>query len=475
MDALPLFRRIVAHGERQGDRPALIARSESVGWKDFALRVAGTAEALKRRGLQPGDRVILSSANAPSLAIAYFGIHASGGTACPLPPDMPAPSVGDIAERLGSRFVVGDRDDLDALPLSITEQQGESGALAKPGSSTEADILFTSGTTGRPKGVVLTHANIAAAAQAIAGFVRNREDDLEAVPLPLSHSFGLGRLRSMAIIGNAMLIETGLSNVPGTFKRMLKARATGLALVPTGVEILRSTLGDHVGALADQLRYMEIGSAPMRAETREWLRDILPNTRIYHHYGLTEASRAAFLHLTDQAPPGSVGKPSPGYEIGIRTLGEGGGEILVRGPAVASRYLDDPCLTADRMTADGFRTGDIGRIDSEGWLFLEGRGDDMINVGGKKVNPAAVETALEALPGVAEAGCCGVEDAHGLLGQVVAAAIVIERDARPDISGALLAPHERPARVLIVDALPKTASGKLQRTRIGALFAAVDG
>ena len=139
-----------------------------------------------------------------------------------------------------------------------------------------ADLLYTTGTTGRKKGVVLTQASILATAQNISAFIGNGPDDVEVVPLPLSHSFGVGRLRCLAVTGNTLVLEPGVGSGAPLLKRILDTRATGLAMVPAGFDILRRVTGSVLGQAREHLRYIEIGSATMKPETRQWLMDLLP-------------------------------------------------------------------------------------------------------------------------------------------------------------------------------------------------------
>jgi long-chain acyl-CoA synthetase len=472
----PLHARLRAHAAARPTAPALRFGAAAFDFAALAGRIDGMTAALAGAGVRRGDRVLLMTDDPAAFAIGYFAVHAAGAVACPLAPDLPAERVAEIVERLGPRAAVGDAAiaGLRTLPAAAAYEASGNGAAAPLSPDDPADILFTSGTTGRPKAVCLSHGNIAAAAEAIADFMGNGADDREALPLPLSHSFGLGRLRSMAHVGNSLLLEKGLSRPAQLFRSMLTQGATGLALVPAGLEILRRSLGDHLATLAPTLRYLEIGSAPMRPELRDWLLAALPDTRICHHYGLTEASRAVFLDLRDREAQGSVGRPSLG--VGVDVVGADGaplprgqiGELVVRGAVVSTGYLDDPELTRRRMTPGGFRTGDVGYVDERGYVFLEGRLDEMINVGGKKVGPAEVEAALLTHPAVADAACAGRPDE--VLGEAVAAFVVagpgfVAEDVRRHVAERL-EPHKRPVEITSVRALPRTASGKLQRFRL---------
>jgi len=255
-------------------------------------------------------------------------------------------------------------------------------------------------------------------------------------------------------------------------KCILDTRATGLALVPAGFDILRRMTGDVLGQAREHLRYIEIGSAPMKPETRQWLTQLLPHTRICHHYGLTEASRAAFTEYHGDAhKPGTAGRAAPNVQIVVcdeagRELPAGeAGEVVVRGGMVMREYWKQPELTRQTLCAAGLKTGDIGYLDADGYLYLLGRRNDMINVGGRKVAPDEIEELLCQLEGVRDAGCVGEPDE--LLGECVKAYVVADRDiGRTEVVQFLRPRVEEckiPQAVERIDCIPRTASGKIQR------------
>ncbi len=367
------------------------------------------------------------------------------------------------------------------LPVSVANlaawcrvDEGEQLASPQCGLEDPADLIYTSGTTGRKKGVLLSHANLAHAALNINTFLGTCCDDLECMPLPLSHSFGLGRLRSMAQVGHTLLLQMGLRNPALALKQLLDARATGLALVPAGFHLILRMTKDRLGDARDHLRYIEIGSAAMRPETRQKLLELLPQTRICHHYGLTEASRAAFLEYhADRDHLASIGRPSPNVEMAVRD-GEGRevpdgqeGEISVRGGMVMRQYWKQPELTRDVLRGGWLRTGDRGFRDAGGYYYLTGREGDLVNVGGRKVSPEEVEQALNGHPAVVESACVGIADPQGIVGQCLKACVVLRNEVRDEQLIEWLRPRVEEYKIprvwQRVDTIAKTASGKIQR------------
>jgi long-chain acyl-CoA synthetase len=424
-----------------------------------------------------GDRVLIRGGNTPAIPVLYFAVHALGAVAAPVSPDTPDMMLAALAGDASASLAVVEKA-AGGMPCAVVSTA--EAAAAADGEEIEpvcrqdaiADLLYTTGTTGRKKGVVLTQANILAAARNIAAFVGDGPEDVEVVPLPLSHSFGLGRLRCLALTGHTLVLEPGVGTGARVVKRILDTRATGLAMVPAGFDILRRMTGDALGQARGHLRYIEIGSAPMQPETRQWLASLLPHTRICHHYGLTEASRAAFTEYHGDAhKPGTAGRAAPNVEISIRS--ESGrrlppgepGEVVVRGGMVMREYWNNPESTRETLSPEGLKTGDIGYLDADGYLFLIGRRGDLINVGGRKVAPEEIESLLCQMEGVRDAGCVGEPDE--LLGECVKAYLVADREIGRREVAAFLRPRleesKIPHTVERIASIPRTSSGKIQR------------
>ncbi len=469
---------LLAIAKEHPERIALRCGTEAVTYEEFRARILKTATRLRSLGVTEGDRVLICAGNTPAVPVLYFAVHALGAVATPVSPDTPENVLVELALDAEVRLAVVEKA-IKAIPCPVVSPStftastaGEEEIQPSCHGDAIADLLYTTGTTGRKKGVVLTQANILAAARNITAFVGNGPEDVEVVPLPLSHSFGLGRLRSQAVTGHTLVLEPGVGTGAPVLKRILDTRATGLALVPTGFEILRRVTGDVLGQAREHLRYIEIGSAPMRHETREWLTRLLPHTRICHHYGLTEASRAAFIEYhSDAHKVGTVGRAAPNVEIvicdeqGERMPSGQTGEVVVRGGMVMREYWKQPELTRRTFGAEGLKTGDIGYLDADGYLCLLGRRGDLINVGGRKVAPDEIEDLLCHMDGVRDAGCVGVPDE--LLGECVKAYLVADREIGRAEVVAFLRPRleewKIPQTVERIACIPRTNSGKIQR------------
>jgi long-chain acyl-CoA synthetase len=472
--------------ERATPAKAAVIRDEVVlSYQALADRVRSSAAGMVAMGVRPGDRVALAAASTPEFVAAYLGVQLAGGVVVPVAPRALPELVGQICTLAEPTLVVG-------LPTSMGSTVSYGDLLAAPGTAvpatppagigpeSPADLLFTTGSTGRPKGVLLSHRAIETAARHISEFLGQNGDDVEVLPLPLAHSFGLGRVRCCLYRGSTLVLVEGTSVFADAMRAIRRHGATGYSSVPSGYSALFQSQGDVLGEFSGQLRYLEIGSAPMSLEHKQRLMRLLPDTRICMHYGLTEASRSAFIEFHESRDRlDSIGRPSPGVEIQI--VDERGvplpagveGQIAIRSDATMIGYWKAEDETR-RCLVDGLLvSGDRGHCDADGYLYLSGRQMELINVGGRKVAPAEIEAILGQYPAIADCACVGMPDPAGITGQVVKA-LVVARDAaaRPtnqDLARHLrgrIEPYKMPRAFEWVDAIPRSESGKILRKRL---------
>jgi long-chain acyl-CoA synthetase len=478
------------HAAERPDKMAIALGERAISYGALWERANAAAAAFRDLGVSAGDRVLLSAQNGPEFAIAYFATHLLHAVNVPIDPSAPPPRVREIAARTQPKLAVGCGGSaaqtglsMAAIEFAALRDLAKATVVAElPRDSEVADLLFTSGTTGRSKGVVLTHGNLRAANAGIQRVIGNGPDDLEVVTLPLAHSFGLGRLRGNVLAGGSVVVCES-ARLPGeVFGALALSRATGLSGVPACFAMLLRFGDQGLGLFAHQLRYVEIGSAAMPIEHKHELMRLLPNTALWMHYGSTEASRSSFTEFhRDRERLQGAGRPRAGVELSIRN--DGGGEVAayepgtlwVRAATVASGYWDDPELTA-RAFEDGFVcTGDIAHLDGDGTLYLDGRRDDLINVGGYKVSPDEIERTLREHPAIEHAACIGVADRSGILGNTIKAFVVAARGHDQVTSRELalwlsgrLEPYKVPSAYEWISELPQTDSGKIRRAELRA-------
>lgn len=460
------------------DKVALISGDTEITYSQLWDYCLCAAEKLKQDyHLKKGDRVILSAAGNIEFVYAYFGVHIAGGICVPIDPDTNQTRFEYIEKSTTPVCVMGLLHNVkkETIPFTDVVNGTSKASYVAPEQGQVADILFTTGTTGAPKGVALSYNNLSAAARNINAFIGNTSSDVELLALPVSHSFGLGRLRCSLSKGATVVMLGTFANVKKFFKEMARCQVTMFAMVPASWGFIKKMSGKYIGKFANQLKFIEIGSSFMPVEDKELLMSLLPNTRICMHYGSTEASRSAFMEFhTYKDNLLSIGKASPNVEIKIFTsqgtpaaLGEEG-EVCVKGEHVTCSYWNE---TPERFASDFydgyFRTGDCGTMDAEGNIYLKSRIKEMINVGGKKVSPMEVEDILNTIPGIKESACIGIPDPGIVLGEVVKAFIVADDNLSDQEIMQQLRPqlevYKLPVEIERINAIPKTGSGKIQR------------
>ena len=481
------------------EKRALIdaADGTTVSYASLWKSIEKAAAFYKCRGLRKGDRVLIAAQKEIAFPAAYFGAHMAGLIAMRIDRETGADRLRYIIGKGAPRLAVGSFKEVgvlseidtvgfdcfaDGLGEAVGDVEGVCGEVSPefPAAEDIADILFTTGTTGAPKGVALSYGNEAAAALNINTFIGNGTDDVELIALPISHSFGLGRLRCVLSIGATAVMLGSFASMKRFYKAIGEFGVTGFGMVPAAWAYIRKMSGDRIAEYAPQLRYIEIGSAFMPEEEKRHLISLLPLTEICMHYGLTEASRSSFINFRrDIDHLASAGKASPNVEIAIFSAegemlpADTDGEVCVRGAHVCCDYWGESREYFRRdFFGDWFRTGDRGSLSPEGWLSLKGRDKEMINVGGKKVNPIEVESALMTVDGIADCACVARHD--DVLGEVVEACIVSSDKDASELSddqiraavGRLVEAYKVPRYIRRVVSIPRTSSGKIKRLEL---------
>jgi acyl-CoA synthetase (AMP-forming)/AMP-acid ligase II len=341
-----------------------------------------------------------------------------------------------------------------------------------------ACLIYTSGSTGEPKGVMSDHSNVTFAVRSITTYLRNVEDDVVINFLPLSFDYGLYQLLMVFSFGGRLILERGFTYPALVLKRIEEESVTGFPGVPTVYSMLLAQ--DLEPYNLSSLTYMTNTAAALPPSHITRIRERFPDVRLYSMYGLTETKRTLYLPIDQlNKRPGSVGIAIPGTEVWIEAedgsrLGAGEvGELVVRGRHVMRGYWGDPQATRERFrpgTIPGEQlcyTGDLFRMDEEGFLYFVSRKDDIIKSRGEKVAPKEVEEVIYRLAGVQEVAVFGVPDA--VMGEIVKAMVVVENQ---EITPAHILRHCRqnledfmvPRYVEICSVLPKTSSGKIKKT-----------
>ena len=470
----PILRSIWEFAATQPDKVVLIWNDEAVSYSELRQKIEVAARYLRSQGVIAGDHLGIMAKKGLDFVYFYFAGQLIGAVNVVLDPEANEKRLEYIKEVTKPKFIAeGDEELFDCSDCSDCSSAADEGLSVDD----PAEIVFTTGTTGAAKGVVLTHANIYGSASNINSFIGNGPDEVEILGLPLCHSFGLGRLRCTLLKGATLVVLPNFANVKAFFAAIEKYHATGFGMVPAIWAYIRKISGKRIAKYASQIKYIEIGSAAMPLESKKELCEIFPTTRICHHYGLTEASRATFMEYHECIDDLMTIGREASDQVSIKIFNEKGaevpdgepGEMCVKGNMVTKGYLK-PEENVNAYIGDYFRTGDGGYRGPNGNLYLVSRLKELINVGGKKVSPVEVEDAIIAL-GVEDCVVVGVPDPEGILGEVPKCYVLKGGTGLTldDIRQALttkLESYKIPAAWEWIDAIPKTASGKKQRLQL---------
>jgi long-chain acyl-CoA synthetase len=451
---------LLAHASAgHASRPALLLEDELVSYGELESRAAETAAGLRAHGVVRGDRVALLLPNGAEYVACLFGIWRLGAVAVPLNVLLAPPEIEARVALSGAKLLLTEAPHAPADP-----------ELAACRAEEPAAILFTSGTSGAPKGAVLTHGSIAAAAASVADALSLGPEDVVLGAAPFSHVLGLSTgIVATLSRGGAVAVERRF-DAERTLARMVETGTTILLGVPTMCIALCEAA--RSASELPPIRIAHVGGAAVPVESGRAFESTF-GADLYEGYGLTEMSGIATTYVAGQPrKPGSVGKPLGSTEVRIADADERGvGEVLFRGPSVVAGYWEDPAATAEAISPDGWlATGDLGYLDDDGYLFLVDRKQDVVIRGGYNVYPREVEEVLYAHPDVLEAAVVGVP--HDALGEEVAALVVARPDAGLTVADVRewakerVAAYKYPRIVVFVDALPKTPTGKILKRAI---------
>ncbi|WEK42014.1 MAG: FadD3 family acyl-CoA ligase [Candidatus Sphingomonas colombiensis] len=491
---------------RFGDRPALLGDDENWSFAELWRRSRAAASAFLARGVVSGDRIAIWAPNRREWIVATIGAQAIGAAIVPLNTRLKGREAGDILRRTGARmlFTVGDflgvdypallaGEELPALDQTLlfdrdwnafiaagagADDPRVTEALAALGPDALSDIMFTSGTTGVPKGVLTTHGRIIPMFKAWGDAVGLREGDVYLIVNPFFHSFGFKAGWVAALIAGATIVPMATFDVARAIDHIEQDRVSFIPGPPT---IFQSLLAERAFD-SSSLRCAVTGAATVPPILIERMQRELGFQTVVTAYGMTECSAITSCRQGDSVElvASSCGKALPGLEVKCaddagREVPRGQeGEVLVRGYGVMLGYLDDPAATAEAIDADGWlHTGDVGVMDEADYLRITDRKKDMYISGGFNCYPAEIEKLLSAHPAIGAVAVVGVPDER--MGEIGHAFVVLRPGASVDgatligWARANMANYKAPRRVTLLDALPLNASGKVVKPDLRAL------
>lgn len=509
-----LIRRIFELSDSQPDKTAVAFKKETVTYRMLAQKIRNIGANLAHMGIKRGERVLFTALSKPEMVACYLGIQYCGAVAVFMDKNGTAENSVAVYEDAQAALFLTDKP-MKGLPdhirLFSLKQLYAADALCEipeyimPDEHDMAELLFTTGTTGKPKGVILSYKSVYhILSNTIEGIGIAQEERL-LLPLPLNHSFALRVLRATLYKGATAILQNGFAFAKEIELNLDAFDCTALVAVPASMEILRSQMQDAFPRIMGKFRYIEIGAGSLTIEQKKRLTGQLPDTRIFNTWGSSESGGALFLPVNDvvknDAHIGAVGRPLP--QVTVQVLDENGnpmdksdadhpGRMALKGDMIMAGYWHRDELTAQTLKDGWLITSDMVFTDADGYVHMLGRADDIINVGGEKVSPIEVENIASEYPPIRECACIGVDDPNGVLGQVPALFVVTqdilgtdkvsssgneinlpEKFSEAGIQTFFASRMERykfPQHYVMLSELPRNRMGKIDRRQLRAIW-----
>jgi len=448
---------------------AIIFENEKISYKELYDRVQNFSLSISELNREV---ISLISENSISFIIAYLGIIKSGQIVHIVPPEILEINLNNQLKSANSQLIICSENAFDnilkyskiktqILKFSEIKSPSKTGKISLKENQI-AHLIFTSGTTSIPKGVGISHTMLEFTTKNIVDVLKYTSSDIDILPLPLYHSFGLGCVYTSITVGSTIILHKDASNLQNLINSIKKFNATTFAAIPATLTKFIKFKNIDLKDNFSNIRLVITNSTTVPKNTIQSYKKILKNGNLATYYGLTEASRSTFMIFQeDSLKDDSVGKPASGVSIKIDD-----DEILIKGKNVISKYWKNE--NADKNIVDGWlRTGDTGFLDNENYLFLKGRKDDIINIGGEKVIPLEIEEVVKQIPEVTDVVAFGIK--NEIFGQVIKLHVVKSNESDLDKSKILihciknLEKFKIPAKIDFVEEIPKTSYGKVKR------------
>lgn len=480
---------IAQHSINQPEKLCLADSKKAMTYAEIWSNIYGLSRYFTDSGIKKGDCIVIECTQNVDYMICEFAIQLSGAVFVPLERNAAVSRVEEITSDVDCKLYIGKKPVIDNIPFMDIKTVPDHNwndvinisEITFPAAGDTAEILFSTGTTGKSKGIELSHMNDFALAENVKYGTKMKPDNVELIPMPLSHSHGLRRTYGNMLNGSSAVFCNGVTLLKQVFNLMDQYNVTSMDLSPSNLSIIFKLSGDQLGNYADVMDYIQLGSAPLPETDKVHLSRILPKTRLYNFYGSTEAGCSCLLDFNETSgKPGCIGKPAVNAEfivvdenrndITATATADEPGFLASSGAINMKGYWKAPALTEEAM-ADGFiYTKDLGYIDEDGFIYMLGRKDDVINFGGVKIAPEEIESEVIKHPAIADCACIPVKDE--LTGQAPKLFIALKpnteydaKEFRAFLKTALDA-NKQPKLVEVIDEIPRTFNGKIQRKKL---------
>ena len=459
---------------------------KSVTYKEYWSSIRKTAGVLMGMGIRKGDHVMLRCTQNIDYLTVFSALQYMQALVIPVEKSTSVERVLEIGGRVDSECLISDKEADGISSIKIKDiiaraKDADEADLELPGENDRSMLLFTTGTTGSSKGVVMLHrGDVGIAGNVIEG-TSMKKGNVEIIPMPLNHSFGIRRYQSDMVNGGTVCLMDGMVFIGTLWKLVEKYGATSMAISPASLGMIFHLSDERIADYADQLDYIQIGSAPLAEADKEKLLRLLPDTRLYNFYGSSEAGCACILEFSGNGnKTGCIGRPTVNS---IVRFTDDAGNVVENGspeaPALLSwggsivmeGYYNDPDLTAETLVGGYVRTKDLAYLDEDGDCILVGRADDVINYGGSKISPAEIENLALGYEYIDDVAFTSISDP--ITGELPVI-LVIQKDGYDEAEFERfltdrLESYKLPRKYIYVDNIPKTFKGSVLRKEVRKL------
>lgn len=478
---------IFYHARYQPDKLCLADDYVSVTYGEYAGIIARFVGLFAKLGISENDRVVVEACQTIDYLAMQAALQLVGAIFVPVEHNCAPEKIQAFAKRADAEMIIACRDRAYDTPLFYTHDQMIDLSKKEPPFYTGtfpdcteiSEILFSTGTTGKEKGIIITHANNIALAQNVISGVEMEKDNVEMIPSPMNHSHGLRRYYANMYNGSSVVLLGSVLNMKQFMANIEMYHVNSIDLVPSALSVVLQLSKNKLADYRHQLRYIQFGAAPMMEADKLRICELLPDTRLYNFYGSTESGCISIYNFNcSGSKKNCIGRPACNANIfivdeerrEIASSASNAGLLASRGGMNMLGYWKDELETTKVLQNGIVYSNDIAYFDEDGDIILLGRRGDVINVGGNKVSPEEIENAAKKISGIADCGVIPVQDIHR--GSVPKLFVQMKKGAHFDpvairvhLSGSL-EPYKIPAYIEQIDSIPRTFNGKLLRKKL---------
>lgn len=477
---MTIIKALTVNSIKYADRLAVSGNDGDLTYSELYQLICKFASYLKQQGLQSGDTVVIQGMQNTAYIVILLGTLLSGGVVVPVDKNITKNNLDEIIIETNSKYLFTIKE-MPEFTLSYIKQILQNIPLETheiPSANNVCDILYTTGTTGKPEGIIHTNKSHYATVENVLGRLEMPEHNITMITAPLNHSFALRRFYANIVNGSSIVILDNIMYMEKFFSMLDTYCVKSIVMNPSAISLILHLCRDRLTQYAEQIVYIEFTGSVLHIDTVKEIMDVLPKTKLYNMYGSTEAGiMLGFDYTAHLDKEGSIGTPNINSDIYILDKDmnvisgygkDNAGFLAIKSPIIMKGYLNND-LGTQKVIKDGYYiTKDIVYRDIEGYYYFIGRESDVITIGGLKIAPEEIENVMRKYPGITDCACVGKND--NIAGQVPVLFITVNEE----YNGAeiykfikdKLEPYKCPKDIRIIEEIPKTFNGKILRRKL---------